>query len=77
MTDLSTRMPAEPEQNFDIAKFQEFLREQNCKECGHADYMTMDLELGSLVVLGCKRIKDLSYLVDELNEKLSFANQEY
>jgi hypothetical protein len=37
----------------------------------------MDLELGSLVVLGCKRIKDLSYLVDELNEKLSFSNQEY
>ena len=70
MTDLSTRMPIEAEESFDIAKFQDFLREQNCKECGHADFVTMDLELGSIIVLGCKRIKDLSYLVDELSQKL-------
>jgi hypothetical protein len=74
MTDLSTRMPVESEHTFDIAKFQEFLREQNCKECGHADYLTMDLELGSIIVLGCKRIKDLCYMVDELNEKLVVTN---
>ena len=37
----------------------------------------MDLELGSIVVLACKRIKDLTYMVDELNERLAESNQEY
>jgi hypothetical protein len=36
--------------------------------------MTMDLELGSIIVLACKRIKDLCYLVEEMSEKLQVAN---
>ena len=70
MTDLSTRMQVEAEQEFDIAKFQEFLREQNIKECAHSDSFTMDLELSSIIVLSCKRIKDLSFLVEELTDKI-------
>jgi hypothetical protein len=30
----------------------------------------MDLELSSIIVLSCKRIKDLSFLVEELTEKI-------
>ncbi len=37
----------------------------------------MDLELGSIIVLGCKRIKDLTYLADELNEKLAQSTLDY
>lgn len=37
----------------------------------------MDLELGSIIVLGCKRIKDLTYLVDDLNDKLLQSSQDY
>lgn len=72
MTDLSLRMTVSlsEEESFDIAKFQDFLREQNTKECGHSDYVTMELEIGSVIVLACKRIKDLSYLVEDQNERL-------
>lgn len=35
----------------------------------------IDLELGSIIVLACKRIKDLSYVSDELNEKLVVMSQ--
>jgi len=37
----------------------------------------MDLELGSIIVLSCKRIKDLSFLVEEINEKLQLTQSEY
>lgn len=37
----------------------------------------MDLELGSIIVLSCKRIKDLSFLAEELNEKLQLTQSEY
>jgi|LauGreDrversion4_2_1035121.scaffolds.fasta_scaffold169839_1 hypothetical protein len=77
MTDLSTRMPIPEEESFDIAKFQDFLREQNSKDCGHSDYVTMELEMGSLIVLACKRIKDLQYLVENQNERLLVADNEY
>lgn len=53
------------------------MREQNCKECGHADKETLDLEMGSIIVLGCKRIKDLTYMVEHLSEKLITYEREY
>lgn len=77
MTDLSMRMPIPEEESFDIAKFQDFLREQNSKECAHSDYVTMELEMGSLIVLACKRIKDLQYLAEGQAEKLLQAAHEY
>ncbi|CDW77135.1 UNKNOWN [Stylonychia lemnae] len=75
MLELSQKMPITGDETFDIAKFQQFLREQNCKECGHSELI--DLELGSIIVLGCKRIKDLTYLTDEQAEKLNIMTQQY
>lgn len=50
------------------------MKEQNCKECGHAELI--DLEIGSIIVLACKRIKDLSYLAEEFAEKNQILEQE-
>ena len=37
----------------------------------------MELEMGSLIVLACKRIKDLQYLVESQNERLLSSENEY
>ncbi len=75
MLELSAKMPVSGDETFDIEKFQEFLREQNCKECGHAELI--DIELGSIIVLACKRIKDLTYLSDDINDRLNQISQQY
>ena len=75
MVELSTRMPINGTECFDVEKFQQFLKEQNVKECGHSELI--DLELGSIIVLSCKRIKDLYYLNEEMNEKVVMMSTEY
>jgi hypothetical protein len=34
------------------------------------------LELGSIIVLSCKKIKDLTYAYEDMNERLGLLTQE-
>jgi hypothetical protein len=79
MNDLSAKILFEDssDDNFDIVKFQDFLGEQSHKQCQHTDYLTMDLELSSIIVLACKRIKDQAYLIEELNGSIEQSAHEY